>query len=142
PFPAGNVPGNDIIIPGNAFPDTRIEIKKAQEMGVEFSSYHDVLGDWSTKYTGAAVTGSDEKPSTTGLLAHVLEESMPISYLIGDGTGKGHQDSEYFVFEACEYKRHFLSYYPDYAIMTNIDFDHPDYFKDVDDVFDAFQEMA
>src|SRR5690625_5456044 len=67
---------------------------------------------------------------------------MPISYLIGDGTGKGHQDSEYFVFEACEYKRHFLSYCPDYAIMTNIDFDHPDYFKDVDDVFDAFQEMA
>ncbi|MFI3133030.1 cyanophycin synthetase, partial [Staphylococcus warneri] len=34
------------------------------------------------------------------------------------------------------------SYNPDYAIMTNIDFDHPDYFKDVDDVFDAFQEMA
>src|SRR5699024_12131349 len=81
-------------------------------------------------------------PISTGLLAHVLEESMPISYLIGDGTGKGHQDSEYFVFEACEYKRHFLSYCPDYAIMTNIDFDHPDYFKDVDDVFDAFQEMA
>ncbi|MEJ7142127.1 Mur ligase family protein, partial [Staphylococcus capitis] len=36
----------------------------------------------------------------------------------------------------------FLSYRPDYAIMTNIDFDHPDYFKDVEDVFDAFQEMA
>src|SRR5699024_12760256 len=89
-----------------------------------------------------AVTGSQGKTSTTGLLAHVLEESMPISYLIDDGTGKGHQDSEYFVFEACEYKRHFLSYSPDYAIMTNIDFDHPDYFKDVDDVFDAFQEMA
>ena len=35
-----------------------------------------------------------------------------------------------------------LSYRPDYAIMTNIDFDHPDYFKDVEDVFDAFQEMA
>ena len=32
-------------------------------------------------------------------------------------------------FEACEYRRHFLSYHPDYAIMTNIDFDHPDYFK-------------
>lgn len=50
--------------------------------------------------------------------------------------------SDYFAFEACEYRRHFLSYDPDYAIMTNIDFDHPDYFKDVEDVFDAFQEMA
>ena len=42
--------------------------------------------------------------------------------------------SDYFAFEACEYRRHFLSYHPDYAIMTNIDFDHPDYFKDIDDV--------
>ena len=41
----------------------------------------------------------------------------------------------YFVFEACEYRRHFLSYYPDYTIMTNIDFDHPDYFANIDDVF-------
>jgi UDP-N-acetylmuramate--alanine ligase len=35
-----------------------------------------------------------------------------------------------------------LSYFPDYAIMTNIDFDHPDYFANIDDVFSAFQEMA
>ena len=50
--------------------------------------------------------------------------------------------SDYFAFEACEYRRHFLSYHPDYAIMTNIDFDHPDYFKNIDDVYDAFQHMA
>src|SRR5699024_6996844 len=67
---------------------------------------------------------------------------MSISYLIGDGTGKGDQDSVYVVFVVCEFKRYLLSYSSDYAIMTNIDFDHPDYFKDVDDVFDAFQEMA
>ena len=54
----------------------------------------------------------------------------------------GLPDSSYFAFEACEYRRHFLSYYPDYAIMTNIDFDHPDYFKDLQDVTNAFQEMA
>src|SRR5699024_48409 len=64
------------------------------------------------------------------------------SYLIGDGTGKGNVDSQYFAFEACEYKRHFLNYYPDYMIITNIDFDHPDYFKNIDDVYDAFQTMA
>ena len=44
--------------------------------------------------------------------------------------------------EACEYRRHFLAYHPDYAVMTNIDFDHPDYYKDIEDVFDAFQTMA
>ena len=64
------------------------------------------------------------------------------SFLIGDGTGMGLPGSDYFAFEACEYRRHFLSYHPDYAIMTNIDFDHPDYFKNIDDVYDAFQHMA
>ena len=44
--------------------------------------------------------------------------------------------------EACEYRRHFLAYHPDYAVMTNIDFDHPDYYKDAEDVFDAFQTLA
>ena len=39
----------------------------------------------------------------------------------------------FFVFEADEYRRHFVAYHPDYAIMTNIDFDHPDYFTDIDD---------
>ena len=51
-------------------------------------------------------------------------------------------NADFFILEACEYQRHFLAYHPDYAIMTNIDFDHPDYFEDIDDVFDAFQEMA
>lgn len=47
-----------------------------------------------------------------------------------------------FVMEACEYRRHFLAYHPDYAVMLNIDFDHPDYYTSIDDVFNAFQEMA
>lgn len=142
PFREENIKKGDIIIAGNAFSDNHIEIKRAKELGLEYYKYHEFLGEWAKKYTSIAITGSHGKTSTTGLLAHVLEESMPISYLIGDGTGRGHKDSKYFVFEACEYKRHFLSYYPDYAIITNIDFDHPDYFKDVDDVFNAFQSLA
>ena len=39
-----------------------------------------------------------------------LSGHAPSSYLIGDGTGKGLEDAEYFAFEACEYKRHFLAY--------------------------------
>lgn len=93
-------------------------------------------------FTNVAITGAHGKTSTTGLLAHVMQAAKPTSYLIGDGSGMGKENSEYFVFEACEYRRHFLSYHPDYAIMTNIDFDHPDYFSDIDDVFDAFQNMA
>ena len=104
--------------------------------------YHKFIGQFLESFTSIAVTGSHGKTSTTGLLSHVLEKAKPTSYLIGDGTGKGVKDAHYFTFEACEYRRHFLSYEPDYCIMTNIDFDHPDYFADIDDVFDAFQELA
>src|SRR5699024_12451095 len=99
------------------------------------------LGKWINQYTSVAVAGSHGKTSTTGLLAHVLEQSLQTSYLIGDGTGRGHENSDYFEFEACEYKRHILHYKPDYAIITNIAVDHPDYFTDLDDVFNAFQSL-
>jgi len=142
PFSKDNIKQDYTVIAGNAFSDDHIEIKEAKEQGVTFYRYHDFLGEWLKQFTSIAVTGAHGKTSTTGLLAHVLGERFPISYLIGDGTGNGHTESEYFVFEACEYRRHFLSYQPDYAIMTNIDFDHPDYFTSIDDVFDAFQSMA
>lgn len=142
PFLEDNIKDDYTIIAGNAFSEDHIEIKAAREKGNKFYRYHEFLGEWLKQYTSIAVTGAHGKTSTTGLLAHVLNETYPVSYLIGDGTGKGHVDSKYFVFEACEYRRHFLQYEPNYAIMTNIDFDHPDYFTSIDDVFDAFQSMA
>ncbi|MCA0972769.1 UDP-N-acetylmuramate--L-alanine ligase [Halobacillus litoralis] len=142
PFAKENIQEGLTIIAGNAFSDDHEEIQEAKRLGLPFYRYHDFLGEWLSQYTSIAVTGAHGKTSTTGLLAHVLAENYPTSYLIGDGTGRGHEDSQYFAFEACEYRRHFLSYHPDYAIMTNIDFDHPDYFSSIDDVFDAFQEMA
>ncbi|WP_010174242.1 UDP-N-acetylmuramate--L-alanine ligase [Bacillus coahuilensis] len=142
PFNADNIKEGLTVIAGNAFSDNHEEIERAKELGLPVIRYHKFLGEFMKKFTSVAVTGAHGKTSTTGLLAHVISGDKPTSYLIGDGTGKGTEDSQYFVFEACEYRRHFLSYHPDYAIMTNIDFDHPDYFADVEDVFSAFQEMA
>jgi UDP-N-acetylmuramate--alanine ligase len=142
PFQKENIKPGMTIIAGNAFPDTHEEIQEAMKLGLPIVRYHRFLGDFMQRFTSVAITGAHGKTSTTGLLAHVMSGAKPTSFLIGDGTGKGEQDAEYFVFEACEYRRHFLSYFPDYAIMTNIDFDHPDYYANIDDVFSAFQEMA
>ncbi|MDP4157961.1 MAG: UDP-N-acetylmuramate--L-alanine ligase, partial [Bacillota bacterium] len=142
PFQKENIKPGMTIIAGNAFPDTHEEIQEAMKLGLPIVRYHRFLGDFLQRFTSVAITGAHGKTSTTGLLAHVMSGAKPTSFLIGDGTGKGEQDGEYFVFEACEYRRHFLSYFPDYAIMTNIDFDHPDYYANIDDVFSAFQEMA
>jgi UDP-N-acetylmuramate--alanine ligase len=142
PFNRDNIKPGMTVIAGNAFPDTHEEIEEAMKLGLPVVRYHRFLGDFMENFTSIAVTGAHGKTSTTGLLAHVMKGAKPTSFLIGDGTGKGDRDAEYFVFEACEYRRHFLSYYPDYAIMTNIDFDHPDYYANIEDVFSAFQEMA
>ncbi|WP_342025667.1 UDP-N-acetylmuramate--L-alanine ligase [Cytobacillus pseudoceanisediminis] len=142
PFQKENIQPGMTVIAGNAYPDTHEEIEEAMKLGLPVVRYHRFLGDFMKNFTSIAVTGAHGKTSTTGLLAHVMRGAKPTSFLIGDGTGKGDKEAEYFVFEACEYRRHFLSYYPDYAIMTNIDFDHPDYFANIEDVFSAFQEMS
>ncbi|WP_145422037.1 UDP-N-acetylmuramate--L-alanine ligase [Staphylococcus hominis] len=142
PFSVDNIHEGMVVIQGNAFPDTHEEIVKAHELKLDVIRYHDFLGQVINQYTSVAVTGAHGKTSTTGLLSHVMNGDKKTSFLIGDGTGMGLPGSDYFAFEACEYRRHFLSYHPDYAIMTNIDYDHPDYFKDIDDVGSAFQEMA
>ncbi|KGR87792.1 UDP-N-acetylmuramate--L-alanine ligase [Lysinibacillus odysseyi] len=142
PFDENNIKPGMTVIAGNAFPDDHPELVRARELGVEVIRYHKFLGEYIGKYTSIAITGAHGKTSTTGLMSHVIGGYMPTSFLIGDGTGAGKKDASYFVMEACEYRRHFLAYHPDYAVMTNIDFDHPDYFKNIEDVYNAFEELA
>lgn len=141
-FDENNVEESYTYIAGNAFKNDHVEIKKAMDSNFKVIRYHEFLAEFMSGFTSIAVTGAHGKTSTTGLLSHVMNGDVETTFLIGDGTGFGLKRSDYFTFESCEYKRHFLSYYPDYAIITNIDFDHPDYFKDLDDVVDAFNDMA
>lgn len=141
-FNADNITEGLIVIAGNAFPDTHEEIVRAKELGLPVIRYHDFIGDKITNHTSVAVTGSHGKTTTTGLLSHVISKIDDTSYLIGDGTGHGVEEAEYFVLEACEYRRHFLAYKADYAIITNVDFDHPDYYTSIEDVAEAFDTFA
>lgn len=142
PFNADNIEKGMTVIAGNAFKDNHEELIRANELGIDVIRYHKFLGNLMGQYVSVGITGSHGKTSTTGLMSHVLSGFAPTSYLIGDGTGHGESQAQYFAFEACEYRRHFLAYHPDYMIMTNIDFDHPDYFGGIDDVVEAFQSMA
>ena len=141
-FNADNIQEGQIIIAGNAFPDTHEEIVRAKELGLEIIRYHDFIGEKIENYTSVAITGSHGKTTTTGLLSHVVSNMEATSYLIGDGTGHGIEEADYFVLEACEYRRHFLAYKANYSIITNIDFDHPDYYKSIEDVAEAFDSFA
>lgn len=143
PFSEDNITADVELIAGNAFrEDNNVEIAYAIQNGFKFKRYHEFLGEFMNQFTSLGVAGAHGKTSTTGLLSHVLKNITETSYLIGDGTGRGLANSQYFVFESDEYERHFMPYHPEYSIITNIDFDHPDYFTSVNDVFDAFNDYA
>ena len=143
PFDAKNLAGDVEIIAGNAFrPDNNVEVAYADQAGLAYKRYHEFLGEFMRNFTSFGVAGAHGKTSTTGLLAHALSNITDTSYLIGDGTGRGSAGAEYFVFESDEYERHFMPYHPEYSIITNIDFDHPDYFTSLEDVFNAFNDYA
>ena len=133
--------GYEIIL-GNAFNETHIEYRRAKELGLKTYTYSQFLGKLLSDIPSIAVTGAHGKTTTTTMASNIFKHNHITSYLIGDGTGHGEEHSEFMIAEACEYYRHFLAYHPNYAIVTNIDFDHPDYFNDEHDMFDAFQSFV
>ncbi|HEM6189785.1 TPA: UDP-N-acetylmuramate--L-alanine ligase [Streptococcus suis] len=143
PFDEKNITPDVELIAGNAFrPDNNVEIAFADAQGFSYKRYHEFLGEFMKGFTSFGVAGAHGKTSTTGLLAHVMRNITDTSFLIGDGTGRGSANAQYFVFESDEYERHFAPYHPEYSIITNIDFDHPDYFTSLEDVFNAFDDYA
>lgn len=135
----------------NYDPELAKKIKKQTEIPVR--SYPQMLDIISRdKYT-IAVSGTHGKTTTTGMIAGIMAEMKPtviIGSLLkgnpnradGQGTNFIAGDSKYLVVEACEYRRSFLNINPDILVITNIDNDHLDYYKDIEDIKSAFREMA
>ena len=133
---------NTIIIRSSAVNEEHLQMVKAKELGLRIYEYNEMLGKLANMFDLITVAGCHGKTTTTSMFAHVLGGITGCNYLIGDGTGKVSKEHKKFVIEACEYKRHFLVYEPDYAIITNIDLDHVDYYKDINDIMDAYTDYA
>lgn len=143
PFDADNIPDHSTVIIGNAFLEDFEEVKAARSNPtVTCFRYHEYLGELMKNYRTVCVSGSHGKTTTTGMLSCMLNQWMPTGYLIGDGTGKISSESENMVVEACEFRRHFLAYHPDYAIITNVEIDHVDYFTSEEDYSLAYEQFA
>lgn len=124
------------------------ELEAARAAGIKTVSYFEALAGVANEYFLIAVAGTHGKTTTTAMLIDILEEaSFDPTAVVGSlrrKTGSNFRagKSKYFVVEADEYMRHFLHLRPDVLLITNIDFDHPDYFKDLDDVQAAFRELV
>ncbi len=139
-FSKDNIEDNSTAIIGNSFDERNEEVVEAlANPTVTTFRYYEFLSKIMQDYVSVSVAGSHGKTTTTGMLTKLLSAMKSTGYLIGDGTGTLKEDSDYFVVESCEYKDTFLNYSPDYAIITNIDLDHVDYFKSMDQYVHSFQ---
>lgn len=131
-----------IVVFSSAIRQDHPEMVKARELDVRIYEYHEMLGKLTKKFETICISGCHGKTTTTAMLSHIIDNINGCNYLIGDGRGHANKENKTFVLEACEYRRHFLEYEPDYVIVTNIELDHMDYFKNIDDVISAYQEFA
>lgn len=136
-----NVKENMTIIKGASIKEDNVELIKAKELNLKILEYNEMVGELTKEFKTICIAGCHGKTTTTNMFSLALR-NQGISYLIGDGTGYANKENKYFALESCEYRRHFLAYHPYIAVITNIDLDHVDYFKDINDVIDAYTSYA
>lgn len=133
----------------SALPADHPELRLAQQLGIKTAKRGELLkhiiADKNLKLI--AVAGSHGKTTTTGMLVWLFQQlQIPVSYSVGatlsfGPSGRYEPESEYFVYECDEYDRNFLQYYPDLALITSIEHDHPDTYPTETDYIEAFRQF-
>ena len=149
PQHAANVPADaDLLIYTEAVDEDNPERLRAKELGIPEYSYFEMLGIVSAGKRTVAVAGTHGKTTTTGMLARILRDAgVSPTAVIGSlvrefGSNYLPGESDWFVVEACEYRRDFLTLAPEILVITNLELDHTDYYRDLADVQDAFRTLA
>ena len=142
--------GLDWVVYTAACPDDHPELVYAREQGIKTTKrdgfINHVLEVKNLKLIGIA--GTHGKTTTTGMLAWAFQQlDIPVSYLIGSNVSFGpsatyQEGSEYFLLEADEFDRNFLHFAPEYSLVTNIDYDHPDVYASPGDYHQAFAQYC
>jgi UDP-N-acetylmuramate--alanine ligase len=136
--------GVDVLAPSSAISADEPELVEARRRGLKIWHRGDLLAALLRDKTAIGVAGTHGKTTTSAMIATILRDAdLDPSFIIGGtaaslGVNARHGEGEPFVLEADEYDKTFLRYQPTVAIVTNVEFDHPDTFKDYNDTLDSF----
>lgn len=125
-----------------AFKSDHPELKRVKELGLTVKKYNEIMADVISQFETIGVSGTHGKTSTSSMIKHVLENTVGCNYFIGAGDGKATKDNKYYVVESDEFNRHFSVYHPAYSIITNIEAEHLECYKDVNDIRETFSIFA
>lgn len=138
----------ELFIYSSAISENHPERLRASELGIKQMSYVEVLGNLSRSHKTFAVSGTNGKSTTTAMIASILVNAeLDPTVIVGsklkqiEGNFRAGK-SEYFLVEACEYRDNFLNLSPHSIILTNIEADHLDYFKDLNQIINSFQQYV
>ena len=136
-------PTNDFLVCyTNAINENHREIIRMKQFNLTMIKYQDLIGELTKKYETISVSGTHGKTTTSLMIANIFEKTFGCNYFVGDGRGHGNINNKLFVLESCEYNKHFLSYYPKTLIITNIDLEHTECYKDINDIIFNFNILA
>lgn len=125
-----------------AFKEEHPEMQRVKELGLTIKKYNEIMGDVIDMFNTIGVSGTHGKTTTSSLIRHILEDTVGCNYFIGAGDGYATKENEYFVVESDEFNRHFTAYHPAYSIITNIEAEHLECYKDVEDIKNTFEIFA
>ncbi len=155
-YRAENIPGDaDVVVIGNVMKRGNAEVETVLNRKLFYLSLPEVLKNYFLRGRhNLVVTGTHGKTTTTALLAWIMEKAgRNPGYLIGGlpknfGQGARLNDSKYFVIEGDEYdtaffdkRSKFVHYLPELVIVNNIEFDHADIFKNLDEIKLSFRRL-
>ena len=125
-----------------AFSEDHPEMQRVKSLGLKIVKYNEVMGEVISMFKSIGVSGTHGKTTTASLVRQILELAGGCNYFIGAGDGYASQANDYFVVESDEFNRHFTAYHPTYSIITNIEAEHLECYKDIDDIRGAFEIFA
>jgi UDP-N-acetylmuramate--alanine ligase len=153
--PLGDAERDDVPLPADldlvaysaAVPADHPQRAEAAARGLPAWRYADLVGALMADRQGVCVAGSHGKTTTSALLAWALTHAgRDPSYVVGGrlrgGQGARAGAGPHFVVESCEYDRSFHAHRPDVAVVTNVDEDHLDYYRDLAEIQEAFRVFA
>ena len=125
-----------------AFKEDHPEMQRVKSLGLTIKKYNEIMGDVIDEFSTVGVSGTHGKTTTSSIIRHLLENTVGCNYFIGAGDGHATRENKYYVVESDEFNRHFIAYHPTYSIITNIEAEHLECYKDIDDIRSTFEIFA
>ena len=137
-----------LVVISAAIPQANPELVEARERGIPIVKYAELLGGLMRIREGVAISGTHGKSTTSGMCVHLFQQGgLSPSFVIGAssaqlGGSSGAGSGSHLIVESCEFDRSFLKFRPKFAAILNIEPDHLDCYRDLDDIAEAFAAFA